>query len=369
MKTMILISLITFVSLASKAEINTDESLHKPMKRPIVTKVVGAIIGAPGKIANGISNWVERSQYSEEEGFKKSKYVYQCSAPLPTSRDSFPLNDLTQMYHTWLEVGVDSYGMPHTLNHKYFGGRAVIMNPDPFLQFTKESKVCHPVYQPVEMDEMEYAKKFKCVADKLSITDNVLNDTASQLNDGEPITVYFQYNALMNNCLSAAKFVTECASGRLSQNPNLGIGSDIESDTLEAKFYSENEKHSARSLAIIFNDVDKIIPRLDLKSVRSYRNNCKGENKSLCEDLRNQITKLYQSVADQLENVKGDEEQKLYKFASEKLSKIKDISKIDDFRGALIGLKKSIFYAQVTVPKSFTKVEICQSVRRSCGLE
>lgn len=353
------------LSSSSFALIDSDMTLHQASNRPALSKVIGSIIGAPGKVVNGVSNFIAKNAYHARDGLKKSKYVYQCSAPLPAMQDSFPLNDATQAYHTWLEVGIDSYGMPSTIFGSYFGGPAVIKRPDPFLYYTDRTKECEPIFIPVELDQTKYAEDFKCIADKLSVKNSVLENILSQEGDDAIVTTYFDYNALTNNCFSAVKFITECAGGRVSQNPNLGVGSNIDDESLQEATFRSYNLDVLREINSLFSDVDELFPKLDLKTIKTGSFHCQDN----CSLLKAKIKDTFVRI---LESVSGENDSMIIGLrvsianASRRLNNETDLFQlkrlVDGLKDKLMNI--SFFVSLYPISKN----EVCEKVRHSCGL-
>lgn len=360
-----LLALILFSS-TSFALTNSDSNLHKSSARPIISQIVGGVIGAPGKIANGISNFIAENKFHARDGFKKSKYVYQCSAPLPATQDKFPINDATQAYHTWLEVGVDSYGMPHTLSGTYFGGQAVIKKPDPFLYYTNRTKTCQPIFMPSEKEQLKYADDFKCIADKLSVENTVLEKVLQQDSSSDIVTVlFFDYNALTNNCLSAVKFITECADGRISQNPNFGVGSDIDAENLQETGFNVQDRNILKNINALFLSVDEAYPKLDLKTLKEGFFKC--DNK--CELLKNKITETLLKIQKDLFTNNDPFLVDVKAFIALALKQIKNEEDLYRLKRMTDTLKDKLMDASViTVIYPISKKQACENARRSCGL-
>lgn len=354
---------LSFVSATAFADLTEEASLHKASKRPFVSKIIGGLVGAPGGIANGISNFLARTEFDEKDGFKKSKYVYQCSAPLPATSDKFPLNDLTQMYHTWLEVGADSYGMPFTQDETYFGGNAVISSPDPFLPLTNASKTCEPIHQPVSEDDYKYAEKFKCVAEKFSVKNNILDDVLFQGNSSVVKTIYFQYNALTNNCLSAVKFVTECAGGRISQNPNLGVGADIEEENLMVQLYSVANLVHLKRIKSDFKSIDNLMPELNIKNLRDGSFKCKNN----CDLLKREMKFTFERIREHVSLVQNEKFIEFSKTLTEMLDDLDNEEDLSRLKLMVDVAKSSLFFSNRRDALEVSKVKMCNDIRRSCG--
>lgn len=259
-------------SKAKKSETKSD--------RFIVSEIIGSILGAPGKMVFYGSNNNLQSKLNSDSHLKKLSRVRQCSAPLPIASDALPV-EVTQMFHTWLEIDKDSYGMPFTDKKSYFGGMAHLFSPDPFERYTKNTKVCDPVYVDINADENKITKKIKCMAEKASLNTNI---NKFKLKDWQTT---FDYHVFKNNCLSAINFLSNCGGFILSQSPNLGIGGKINYTDTNIQIKRSNLTES--EFKNVYSRIASIAQDYQMYSL--FCNNQNKESQKQCELEKQSILK------------------------------------------------------------------------------
>lgn len=124
--------------------------------------------------------------------------------------------------HTWLRYGDESWGMPYTDQHTYFGGRAHLYSPDPFLIKGPKHLRCLSIEG---LENPKASARAACLARKISIP-GALTDLVSGW------TAHWDYHALKRNCLSLVRFVAECAGGKIPLLPNAGVGGKVDWEKL-----------------------------------------------------------------------------------------------------------------------------------------
>lgn len=187
-------------------------------------KTLDVYSSVAGALGNSVTRMLTRHM---GEGLKKSKHIFQCSGALPIGLAPHILGPLTQVKHTWIKSFGKTYGMPFTLSKSYFGGDAMIMNPDPFVSknlIHESSIICDPITYHPRKNEEEHEEKVACIIDKIS------KDTSNEAQGSNDWVAILDYHALVNNCASAVRFAMDCTSSQISQTPNFNIGSFYDAD-------------------------------------------------------------------------------------------------------------------------------------------
>lgn len=209
---------------------------------------VAHTVGVVGDTAEDIEHSIAVHK-AHRAGFVANPSILQCTSALPLKGFKIlgGISAATQLKHTWLQVDGQSYGMPYTLNHTYFGGDAVITSPDGFQNPALQSVACEPVMQPNTEDSIKFENRFKCIAEKAST--KWIGERTREL--------VLDYNALDENCMAAVRFVTECSGGRISQIPNLAVGDQF-GPSNPAKFRYKDEAIIAQ-----YDEINTLIVDLD----------------------------------------------------------------------------------------------------------
>ncbi len=208
--------------------LDQDGSYIQPLSQS-VGDAFGHTVGVLPNFANDFSRAINRIEASIQ-GYVPAEGVLQCTSFLPIAANLSILQAATQMKHSWIQVDENSYGMPYPFYPHVISGPAEIARPDPFVAAGKvKGVVCTPILQPENEDKIQFRNDYKCIADRLSVADS---------HPGLQI----EYNAFDNNCVAAARYLTECAGGRLTQSPNFAIGTSLNWDDPVIEVIVDSEK-------------------------------------------------------------------------------------------------------------------------------
>ncbi|MFZ4405155.1 MAG: hypothetical protein ACOYOK_13725 [Pseudobdellovibrionaceae bacterium] len=198
-------------------------------------EAIARTVGVIGDSANDIARTVNVTE-AEMNGYTPNPNVLQCTSDLPI----FPqkevgyvegLRSVTQVKHTWLQIGSESFGMASTISQDYLGGAAFITKPDSLQRANKQGVVCAPILQKQETSQIQFQKNISCIA----------NRAAFDLERDWLTTITFDYHVFKNNCLSAVRFITECAEGKISQVPNFGIGGEFSWQQVALQYFRTDD--------------------------------------------------------------------------------------------------------------------------------
>lgn len=265
-------------------------------------------------------------------GYENSSSVYQCTSNIEVS--------IGILKHTWLEIpGHGSFGMPYTDEHTYFGGRAHIFSPDPFLFLDSSGKKCSPLYRSSKSTENDFLRNISCIANELSLPVNIYSKSLST----KTSVIHLDYSALDHNCLTAIKFLVECANGFVSQNPNLGVGGELKWD----------RNFSVKKLPEEFEQIHKLF--LDFKSKLTDHYSWKPESKSLASSFQ-KIT--FNSLSPQ--ELKHFEE---LKKISQKSAAIKTFTYFSKWIHSILVDK------DLVLDETKSLKDICTQLKQSCAMQ
>jgi hypothetical protein len=261
----------------------------------------GHTVGILGDVANDFSRAVNRTG-AAVQGFSKAEGILQCTSLLPVTGVS-GLDGVIQMKHSWIQIGQESYGMPSPFVG-VMNGPSAISSPDPFVRSQKvRGVVCTAVLKPDEEDPILFKKKYNCIARQLSLSDSETHRPPLQIT----------YDAFDSNCVSAARFLTECAGGRLTQSPNLSIGTSVSWDDEVTEARLDGSK--VKEFELLFQKITEI--KLVYVEFQKKLKNKKGNKdryiegwalaeeqiRGLLIELKSELTRHYRTASD-LESLK-----------------------------------------------------------------
>jgi hypothetical protein len=188
------------------------------------------------------------SAYANEGDFTETNAVEVCTIPLPVTGSTLVNRAFLGTKHVYVRVGGKTYGTPFNAKYGYFGGDAYLYTDDILWERMPKGEVCYPVKRRVEDNDAAFAKRTKCIADKLA------RPTFKNMLKKDWYGV-FDYHFLKNNCGSMAKYLVSCAGGSADIKFNFKIGSDVEA-TKPAKMVStSSEGFQGRSEQSTYGDV------------------------------------------------------------------------------------------------------------------
>lgn len=340
-----------------------------------------ATAGVLGDIVNDTNVWIKRFQLKNSD-YVASKTAYVCTAPLPTDLLPTFFGPLTQLRHAWIDINGSSYGLPYTNEETYFGGSAVLKNPDPFVSDLVNNHYCTPIYYHKRNSEEEFSRDIKCVANTLA------NFGEFELN--EKLFVNFDYHALKHNCTSATKLIATCSRSVLSQVPNLEVGSNPEKlpmSTYRAKDYVKSKYHMAWVKVMLESLKKRVIETLrdqgqqkahelwvgprglyhveKLFSAALEKNwtSLSIEERSYLKDMNLIIQDLSLSVTNILTGFSNANPSKRQEL-NQKVNAATQISIV--FEEAVFSIGSRVIYTAIQ-PSDITK--LCTEVRRRCGMD
>jgi hypothetical protein len=214
-----------FRSLFKTAEALVDVGVPKSesYSQNLLQSVNNSVSSLTGIVGESIDDGMllYNSEELEHHGYVKNTDVLQCSGDLPLRYldQMGGILGVSQMKHVWIQAGGTTYGMPYTLQHTYFGGDSMIYSPDEFQSIFANipDVVCTPVYQPTTVTTQSFDSAVQC------ITQNVSHFSHHE----GAVATFLDYSVFEHNCLSASRFIVECAGGEVAQDPNLGIGGHL----------------------------------------------------------------------------------------------------------------------------------------------
>lgn len=211
----------------------------------ISNAIAAADIGvrAHGKLSDATFKSSLREHVYNPAVFEPSTVAYQCTSDLP-SRYTPSGSIINRTFnHTWLQLGpAISYGMPNTDTRSYFGGRAHIRSPDSFVYMDPKHLECTPIDVRKGTD---FDGKIACIANALSAPQHPL--LAGGVN--RQFILHLDYHALEHNCLSAVRFIAECAGGYAPWSPNVGVGGFVGWDVVYSMTRVTNDFYVVANLA------------------------------------------------------------------------------------------------------------------------
>lgn len=158
------------------------------------------------------------------EEFIETTSVQVCTIPLPVTDIPAVNRAFMGTKHIYIRMGEKTYGTPYNKKKSYFGGDAYLYTNDLFWSKLPDGEKCYSVKRRSEDSDEAFAKRTKCIADKLARPDS---------NNGLKKDWYgvFDYHFLKNNCGSMAKYLISCAEGKAEFNFNFKVGDEVDDST------------------------------------------------------------------------------------------------------------------------------------------
>jgi hypothetical protein len=266
--------------------LNRDGSYIDPLSDSFGS-AMGHTVGIIGDLQNDFSRAVNRTE-AAILGFSPAEGILQCTSFLPlyvTKADT--IQGLTQLKHSWIQIGKESYGMPYGFGGDLFGP-AVIRNPDPHVNHGVRGVICTNVLKPDDEDPILFKEKYNCIARRLSVADSY---------NGARPELQLSYDLFDNNCVAAARYLTECAGGRLTQSPNFAVGTSInwDEEVIEAKEVQSEVQEFQPLFALIAEIKNEYMPFL--KKFRKERDRAYVEGWDFAaERIRERVGELQKAI-------------------------------------------------------------------------
>ncbi|MEK6579730.1 MAG: hypothetical protein AABZ55_10930 [Bdellovibrionota bacterium] len=302
-------------------------------------------------------------------GMEEDESILQCTSVLPVPALSSVIGGISQLKHTWLHVGDRNYGMPFTFNNGYFGGPAGIMSPDPLVAWMSPNGIiCTPIRFPKGIKPEVRRKNTECIASQLSLGEipyvPMQWEQARETRNKPTRGTILDYNAFLNNCLSAVNYLVSCAGGEISQKPNLGVGGSVPWDKEAFRFM----KQSSTDIQTLLPETSRIIFSLgEMKSIalqmikRPTQDD--GFNRALLQSNRDHLIKKLNSTP----MLSGTYNELIVEL------RILDLES-DAPEQIRTGLEKALtrinlrLLGEVTGVERTTYQNACESARNACGI-